>query len=217
MLVLRGAPALSEFRLNKAHDAGNDRGVDVVQFTDQPPLDVLRHEALVHTAENHVIVSECRAVRCGRRATKMISLRNLGGTQVGRNCLPGLSQLAAGISEITPYLVDFRATIADELNRTLTKPGGLCKIPEEIVRHAEEFVSDIRAGRELLRRFIGLQRLVIARITEIEGTEIRGHLFIRMSVGDALSVSSGDKTCKIFFMQVKARNDGRVGFDISCG
>ena len=38
----------------------------------------------------------------------------------------------------------------------------------------------------------------------------------RISVGDALEVQSGDRTCKLFYKQATPRADRRVGFDLDC-
>ena len=38
----------------------------------------------------------------------------------------------------------------------------------------------------------------------------------RISVGDVLTVQSGDRTCSIFYKQATPRADKRVGFDLDC-
>jgi hypothetical protein len=39
----------------------------------------------------------------------------------------------------------------------------------------------------------------------------------RMTIGDIIEFSAGDRACKVFFKQATPREDGRVGFDLDCG
>jgi hypothetical protein len=39
----------------------------------------------------------------------------------------------------------------------------------------------------------------------------------RLTVGDVIEFTAGERSCKVFFKQATPRDDGRVGFDLDCG